>query len=161
MFPQIDYFKTNLVCGTISHVPRVLQNAILKASTSIEHWTRYNHCWFRHPSNISPYLQWVQLFLALDKTYERRIYHHYLHFASNNNIFTCRSSEKNHFFEQTATRTCKKTFMEQTSWLHVHRNTCKDVDVVCLEDGTLAWYDQGTEGIALLIFYLRFIPPSP
>ena len=33
--------------------------------------------------------------------------------------------------------------------------------VVCLEDGTLAWYDQGTEGIAHCIIYLRFIPPSP
>ena len=33
--------------------------------------------------------------------------------------------------------------------------------VVCLEDGTLAWYDQGTEGIAHQLVYLHFIPPSP
>ena len=33
--------------------------------------------------------------------------------------------------------------------------------VVCLEDGTLAWYDQGTEGIAHQLVYLHFIPSSP
>ena len=32
---------------------------------------------------------------------------------------------------------------------------------MCLEDGTLAWYDQGTEGIAHQLVYLHFIPPSP
>ena len=32
---------------------------------------------------------------------------------------------------------------------------------MCLEDGTLAWCDQGTEGIAHQLVYLHFIPPSP
>ena len=35
------------------------------------------------------------------------------------------------------------------------------LNVVYLEDGTLVWYDQSTEGIALTMFYLHFIPPSP
>ena len=35
------------------------------------------------------------------------------------------------------------------------------MNVGCLEDGTLVWYDQSTEGIALTMFYLHFIPPSP
>ena len=63
-----------------------------------------------------------------------------------------------------STTTCTETsllgHMKKVRYI-MSVNIINVLNVVCLEDGTLVWYDQSTEGIALAIFYLRFIPPSP